>query len=549
MVLGKPQLGNLVRRHMAIKGSERAPLPGARVVRRSHAHLVLEVTLKLRRKRKLPELKDRPARHIARAVLASKFGASKRDIAKVVVAFARYGLRKIDTNAATRTVHLSGTVSQMEAAFHTRLFDYAHKDGKYRGRVGPLSVPFAVKNIVKGVFGLDNRRVLRRRRKARAAKTQVSVRSLLNLWYSPRKLATRYNFPAGSGRGQAIGLLEFGGGYFAADLKRFCRLVGVRMPKVKVVSVDGTSSHRRDGEQSEVMLDVEVIAGICPKASLIIYFAQWTEQGFLAALDAAVHDVENHLGVLSISWGNAEDARFWSRQAMEQMNETLKEAAYIGVTICVAAGDDGSSDGIADGLAHVDFPGSSPYVLCVGGTTVPPANNKKIPDVVWKKGSGLRIHNGGSTGGGVSAIFPRPYYQAKTKIKSVNPDAIMGRCVPDVAANADWMTSPYLLVVNRKPQPSGGTSASAPLWAALVTLINAALGPGRRVGYVTPVLYRRAGARKRITIGQVGCTDVTSGNNKTTKLGGYSATIGYDAASGWGTPNGRELLSILRHQS
>jgi len=283
-------------------------------------------------------------------------------------------------------------------------------------------------------------------------------------------------------------------------------------PKVTVASVDGTPTNTKDQAAGEVMLDVEVVAGACPKANIVVYFAAWTEQGWLAALDAAIHDDNNDPGVLSISWGAAEDTDIWTPQAMAQVNESLKEAAALGITVCVAAGDDGSSDAVNDGHAHVDFPGSSPYVLCVGGTTIP----KRGPDIAWKEGDGLTSGNGGSTGGGVSAVFPRPPWQRNVKIASVNPGAIVGRCVPDLAANADWTASPYLLVIDGHLHPRGGTSAASPLVASLITLINAARPARKRVGYLTPVLYRKSASGKK-TVGAAVCTDVQSGDNTTAR--------------------------------
>ncbi|HVA51601.1 MAG TPA: S53 family peptidase [Pirellulales bacterium] len=356
------------------------------------------------------------------------------------------------------------------------------------------------------------------------------------------QLAAHYNYPSGDGSGQTVGLLEFGGGYFPDDLKKFCSLAGISPPTVTAISTDGTSTSAKDGAEGEVMLDIEVVAGVCPEANIAVYFAQWTEIGWITALDAAIQDSHNDPGVLSISWGAPEDTDIWTEQAMTQVNESFLEAAHLGITVCLAAGDDGSSDADLDGHAHVDFPGSSPYVLSVGGTTVL-ADDGSAPDVAWKEGDGLRNDNGGSTGGGVSAVFPRPAWQAGLdNIISVNPGAILGRCIPDLSANADWTASPYLLVVDGHAQPNGGTSAASPLVAALITRINGQRGPGKRLGYVTPVLYQKLGAQ---AVGALGCTDVESGDNNTSQVGGYSAGPGYDAASGWGTPNGQNLLHVL----
>jgi kumamolisin len=525
-----------------IAGSRRVALAGARALGRINPHAQIEVTLKLRRMNKLPPLTGRPTAPMTREAFAERYGASADDIDKVVQAFQQFGLKRVDANALTRTVRLAGTAAQMENAFQVKLMDYAHDGGHYRGRIGMVQVPVEVKDIVEAVFGLDNRRVMHRRRHPIHTLAAAGKAHLPSSWYTPADLAKHYNFPTGDGSGQTAALLEFGGGYFPADLEKFCHLTNVAMPTVIAVSTDGTATNARDGAEGEVMLDVEVVAGICPKAKIVVYFAEWSEQGWITALDAVMQDKANDPGVVSVSWGSAEDTDIWTDQAMTETNGVFQAAAMLGITVCIAAGDDGSSDAVGDGHAHADFPGSSPFVLSVGGTTIP-VKGGPGPDVTWKEGDGLRSDGGGSTGGGVSAIFPRPPWQEAITIASVNPDAIAGRCLPDVAANADWNASPYLLVVDGKMQPNGGTSAATPLWAALITLINAARGPGKRIGYLTPLLYQNTlggGA-----IGAAGCTDVVTGDNNTATVGGYSATRGYDAVSGWGTPNGTALASAL----
>jgi kumamolisin len=528
--------------HVTVAGSGRVPLPGARALGRTNPNSQVEVTVKVRRKRPLPPLEGRPASHMTRQALAETYGATAEDIAKVVETFAGFGLKSEAASAATRSVRFSGNVVEMEKAFLVTLFNYAHPQGNYRGRVGSVQVPAEVKDIVQGVFGLDNRRVVRRRRQpVRDASLARAGAKVPSSWYIPSELASHYSFPPGDGAGQAVGLLEFGGGYFDKDLELFCKLAGVGVPKVLPVSTDGTPTNAHDGEEGEVMLDIEIVSGLCPKSSIVVYFAQFDEQGWITILDAVMKDAQNDPGVVSCSWGLAEDTDVWTHQAQTQVNESLQEAAHLGITVCVAAGDDGSSDAVTDGKAHVDFPGSSPYVLSVGGTTIPKKGGAGA-DIVWKEGDGLRADNGGSTGGGVSTVFARPSWQSGVKIKSVDPGAIVGRCVPDLAANADWDASPYLLVVDGKSQANGGTSAATPLCAALVGLINAQRGAGKRIGYLTPLLYQADGGG---TIGAAGCTDVVSGDNNTDKIGGYSAGPGYDAVSGWGTPNGKKLLAAL----
>ncbi len=533
------------RAYTAVPGSTRNVLPGARAVGRTNPQEALKVTIKLRRKKNLPELTSRPKKALTREQLAAAYGASAADAKKVSAVLGQFGLKTVSTNLATRTIHLSGTASDAEKAFDVKLFDYTHTGGNYRGRVGQVHVPKELDGIVQGVFGMDNRCMVRRRPQpippANRAKALTQIPAS---WYIPSQLASHYSFPAGDGSGQAVGLLEFGGGFFPADLASFCSLANVAVPTVNPISTDGTSTSAKDGAEGEVMLDIEVVAGVCPKATIAVYFAAFTEQGWITILDAATQDKANNPGVLSCSWGYAEDNDIWTGQAMTQISESLKEAAYLGITVCVAAGDDGSSDAITDGNAHVDFPSSSPYSLAVGGTTIP-SKTGSAKDVGWFEGDGLRADNGGSTGGGVSAVFARPTWQSNVNISSVNSGASVGRVVPDVAANADWVKSPYLLVVDGGAQGNGGTSAATPLWASLVTLINAQRGTAGRVGFLGPLLYAPPSGSSGSTIGTLGCTDVTTGQNDTDKVGGYSAGAGYDAISGWGVPNGQKLVAAL----
>jgi kumamolisin len=527
-----------------VAGSRRVALAGARAIGPANPQASIEVTLKLRRKQALPELHTRPATPMTREQLAKTYGASGADIEKVSEVFAKFDLQTVRSDAATRTVRLSGTIENLQRAFSIRLFNYAHVGGNYRGRVGDLHVPAELKGIVEGVFGLDNRRVARRRRHpVRDGAIRRSLASVPASWYRSGELAKHYNYPAGDGAGQAVGLLEFGGGYFPDDLKEYCQLASISpLPTVKAVSTDGTSTSSKDGAEGEVMLDVEVVAGVCPSATIVVYFAEWTEQGWITALDAAIHDSENNPGVLSVSWGAPEDTDLWSDQAMKQIDQTLLEAAHLGITFCVAAGDDGSSDADMDGHAHVDFPASSPYALAVGGTTVPKANGQ--PDVGWFEGDGLRSDGGGSTGGGVSVVAPRPSWQSNIQVTSVNPGAMPGRVIPDLAANADWTASPYLLVVDGQAEANGGTSAASPLVASLIARLNASRKSNDRIGYLTPLLYQSVGTNGQ-TIGSLGCTDVVRGQNATSQVGGYAAGKGYDAVSGWGTPNGIKLQAAL----
>jgi len=247
---------------------------------------------------------------------------------------------------------------------------------------------------------------------------------------------------------------------------------------------------------------------------------------------------------VSISWGWDENQPMnnqilWSPDAITQVNEQLLLLAHLGTTVCVSTGDDGSEAQIEDGRAHVNFPASSPYVLAVGGTTLHVrklANgSQQIVETVWNDGPGS------GTGGGVSDYTPVPAWQEGIVPPSINPGHFAGRVIPDVAANADPATG-YLSMSGGKLGVVGGTSAAAPLWASLIARMNSTLDA--RVGNFNALLYSQIGPAGVLR-------DVTEGNNDTDGLldGQYAAGPGWDACTGWGTPDGQKLLQALSPKS
>lgn len=558
---GKRKSGGNPETHVALPGSMRSMRPGAKVLGVADPDEWIEVTIKVRRKKALPEPgmdvsatanSSQPAAKnssqpaagpLTLKQLEEEYGANPADIEKVQTVLTGLGMQILKEDALTCTVRAGARAEVMESVFQVRLFHYSHSQGNYRGRRGDLRVPAELKDIIVAVLGLDNRRMVKRR-PIRRRKTSLDLADRAaagRTWFFPAELATIYSFPAGDGQGQTVGLLEFGGGFFADDLATFCQNANVAVPTVRTVSVNNTPTNQRDGAEGEVMLDVEVVVGVCPAAAIVVYFSSFDESGWVDIVDTAIHDQDNPLTVISCSWGYAEDAPgAWSAGAQTAINDALQAATLLGITVCVAAGDDGSDDEVGDGHAHVDFPSSSPYVLAVGGTTLKRSASGAITETAWKDGDGLRKDNGGSTGGGVSTIFPRPSWQT-ISVPSVNPASIQGRVVPDVAADASANTG-YWTVVDGQGGASGGTSAAAPLWASLIARLNAAVGSP--VGFLGPSLYRTGSNGK--PLGQTGCRDITSGNNDTASIGGYSAGPGFDAVTGWGVPIGTALLSGLK---
>ena len=338
-------------------------------------------------------------------------------------------------------------------------------------------------------------------------------------------MAQIYDYPSGDGTGQCIGLIELGGGFQLDDLSNYFSSLNINTPQVISVSVDGgqNSPSTPDSADGEVMLDIEVAGAIAPSAKIVVYFAPNTDQGFLDAITTAVHDSTNQPSVLSISWGSAESG--WTTQALTNFDEAFQAAAAMGVTVCVASGDNGSSDGINDGMNHVDFPASSSFALGCGGTTLQTSNEQIVSETVWNDQP-----NGGATGGGVSNVFPLPSWQDGFDVPSPTVQG-GGRGVPDVSGDADPNTG-YNILVDGESAVFGGTSAVAPLWAALVARINQSIG--KPVGFLNPLIYAQA-------VETSGFHDITQGNN-----GAFSAAQGWDPCTGLGSPDGTGLLAALQ---
>jgi kumamolisin len=182
-------------------------------------------------------------------------------------------------------------------------------------------------------------------------------------------------------------------------------------------------------------------------------------------------------------------------------------------------------------------------VLGVGGTMLV-RSGASVNEVTWWEAPGQRTRNGGgSSGGGVSLKFDRPSWQ-NVRVKSLNAGSRDGRVTPDVAALAGPPL--YDLIFVGEDAPNGGTSASAPLWAALITRVNALLPAGKQQRFLTPLLYRASGNGK--PVGVVAFRDITVGNNTSSPQPGrgYLAGLGFDAVTGWGVPDGMKLLNSLK---
>jgi kumamolisin len=479
------------------------------------------VTVYLRDRAPLASAQEPPfsaQRRLTREKWAESHGASASDIAAVREFAAEHGLTVEEESAERRALRLSGTLGAIADAFGVQeLALYEHPDGTtYRARQGGLSVPSKLAGVVVGVFGIDNRPQARthlRKRAAAAAGTS----------YTPPQVAEAYDFPTDvDGTGETIAIVELGGGYRTSELETYFEGLGIPLPKVSAEGVDGGSNSPGGEADVEVMLDIEVAGTVAPGAAIVVYFAPNTDAGFIDAVSQAVHDTANKPSVVSISWGGPEES--WTQQAHEQMEQVLTEAATLGVTVTVAAGDNGSTDGVEDGRQHVDFPASAPHALACGGTSLIARGARIEDEKVWNDGP-----RQGATGGGVSIVFGLPSYQQNAKVPINVDTGAVGRGVPDVAGDADPATG-YQILADGNAQTVGGTSAVAPLWAGLIALLNQSLGAP--VGFLQPKLYALPGGTLH---------DIVVGDN-----GAYKAGPGWDACTGLGSPDGGALLQALK---
>lgn len=491
------------------------------------------------------------ATHMTHAELQRRYGPVIGSVRLVEKFAAAFKLRIIETARDRRSIQLSGRAADVSRAFNTKFEEFELKGQKFFAPVRPLHTPVNWNGVVEAVLGTHSSPHSWPRRRSSIREQGPAARL--------PDLARAYAFPPRfNGAGQTIGLIEFGGGFRPEDIKAFCSRMGLVEPSITVMEIgrgknrpasrravhelldamNGKIRLAAKAEQSdsfeaaqftfEVTMDVEILAALAPGARIVVYFASGGEQDLYHAISHAVHDKHNRPGILSISWSLAEQDI--SAVELNAIENVLTEAAHLGITVCASSGDWGAMNGSRKGPPSVNYPASSPHCLGCGGTSGKLDSTGISEEVVWNA-----THYGvkGASGGGVSARFRLPRWQTNAKVPS-GPDGVTGRGVPDVAGLADPRYGCELLIAGRTVA-SAGTSAVAPMWAALVARLNQALG--RRCGHLHPHIYL-LGSSKAAAL-----RPVLKGNN-----GPYRAGEGWNACTGYGTPRGEELLAHLKHE-
>ena len=547
--------------YQRLADSERRAAAGARPVGPADPAEQMSVTVIVRRRQDGAALADpAPGHAMSREEFTARHGAADEDLQRVADFAKKAHLTVTDTNASRRSVELSGTVAAMSKAFAVDLQRYETPDKlSYRGREGFISIPDELVGVVEGVFGLDNRPIGGRNRIATPPVTRLPLprngadAGGVNIGDPPNtstltvpQVVGLYDFPTNSAAGQTIGILEMGGGYKPADIQQFFTSQSLATPTLTDIGIDGSANNPGSVADQEVVLDICVAGAVAQGAAIAVYFAPLTSQGWVDAITRAVHPNPGDPipSVISTSWyiSNGDDSATLTAAGVttaevSAVSAAFQDAAALGVTILVASGDTGSESKVADGKAHVQYPGSDPWITSCGGTTIGNISGSTFTEVAWN--DTFFGNRTGATGGGVSDFFAVPDYQIGANVPaSVNPGARQGRGVPDVAGNAS-PNSGYDIWLNGSKITGGanGTSAVSPLYAGLVAVCNASLG--QNIGFINPLLYALNGTNVIRDIAD-------GGTNALNGAPGYTCGTGWDGCTGLGVVDGRALLDALR---
>lgn len=493
----------------------------------------LAVSLRLRNEAELDALlaaQNNPGsslyhHYITPQYFKQRFSPDEQSVQRVADYLRANGLQVTDVAPNALLLNVNGTLANVEKAFAVSISDY-NIDGRiaYAPTSEP-SLPAEFANTVLNVSGLDDVAQYHHYSHFSAQNSAQAQRAPAG-GFTPAELRSAYNInpllDAGfNGQGQTVALFELDG-YIPNDVNTYLRQYDLGTPKYSNVFVDGATNRAGEGAP-EVELDMEVLSAIAPAAKQKIYIGPNTAQGALDLYSRIVND--NDAKVVSISWGQCE--RQTGPALLRSFDNIFKQGAAQGQAFFAASGDSGAY-GCDENRLDVDYPASDPYVIGVGGTKLSiNSDGSYAQESAWSAPNDSRRGGGG---GGFSQYFSRPYYQ----------DGIQSsryRAVPDISANAD-LTSGYSVFIKGRWGVVGGTSASAPLWAGIASNINQYLQ-----SQDMPTLGSGHDALYGLFTNQQPYApyhDVTKGDNLY-----YSAKVGYDLATGMGTPNAWNIARDL----
>ena len=499
--------------------SGRAPLVGHLP---NTEHLSLAMSLPLRNQATLDALLQQlydpqsPSYHDYLSVqeFTDRFGPSTGDYAAVLSFAQANGLHVIDIAPNRMVVDVEGPAASIESTFHVTLGVYQHPT-ESRTFYAPDREPKVDLDVpLLHIAGLDNFSLPRAKNIGSSVRSKTATGSGPGGSFLGSDLRRAY-YGSGflNGRGQSVGLFEFGG-YEISDIYAYFNNANepLNVPIVNV-SVNGASltCPLESCNDSEEALDIEQAISIAPGLSQLAVYVGKHPVSIFNQMAA-----DNTSKTLSCSWGWKDDE--------SSLDPIFEEIAAQGQTVFVATGDDGSST-----AADVVWPADDPYVTAVGGTvlTTKGAGGAWESETGWEESAGMPSPNN----------VPIPsYQQVAGVITSSNRGSTTLRNIPDVASESN--DSQYACYQGVCREHGGGTSYAAPLWASLIAMVNQyAVAHGETtVGFLNPALYEIGTGLSF----ESDFHDITSGRN-----GKYSAVVGYDLVTGWGSPNGPKLINSL----
>ncbi|MFG3051101.1 protease pro-enzyme activation domain-containing protein [Kitasatospora sp. NPDC048239] len=462
-------------------------------------------------------------RYLTPQQFTERFGPTKAAVEQVKSYLTAQGLAVSGVSDNRQVVNAQGTAEQIAKAFGTHESAYLdpQQQRTFFANDAAASVPADLAEVVQGVSGLNNHTV-RTTRNVKPGTAPAAAPNAAPSGFGPTQYDGAYNLDrtGADGTGVTVALWEFDG-YSSANLRTYDSQYGLTGPAVSTVSVDGANYDSKPGDgQGEVELDSEIVRGVAPKATQLVYEAPNSDQGEIDMAAKIVAD--NRVSVISISWGSCEPDT--TASSMTAVDNSFKQAAAQGISIFSASGDDGSRDCTrstsGSGVKAVDFPASSPHQTGVGGTNLKVSGSAYSSESAWS-----------TAGGGVSTVFAKPAWQTGTGITGTM------RTVPDVSSNAD-PASGFAIYTAGGWQVYGGTSAAAPLWSGYAAQFNQkAKAAGQPVlGEASPKLYAVANGSGYAAAFH----DVTTGKNQD-----FSTKAGYDQVTGWGSPIADALNTAL----
>jgi subtilase family serine protease len=506
------------------------------------------------------------------AQFKARFAPSAEAIQEVTGWLAGQGFTVEEVGATGLSVTFSGDAATVEQAFRTPIMRY-----RVNGRIACAnavepSIPAALARTVGGVVSLHNipkTSLIHRPGREGTDSRPLYYNAALGNMLAPADFATIYGVASTGYTGAGAKIAVIGRTYPNNALSHwatFRTTFGLASGTVTPVFPNGNPGDleaqdptNNAGEDAEADLDVEWAGAMAPQAT--IYFVCGANTSTSDGIDnAIIHAVDNNLAdIITVSFGACEsylEGFQWSGTSTynDFYTNYWSAAAALGITVCVASGDSGAagcdaavqSTQAKKGLA-VNGLASTPYAVCVGGTRLSEGTGSYwtagsgtastatgyIPEVVWNESAMVSssYYRLFATGGGASTLYAKPSWQAGTGVPSGNH-----RYVPDVALSAAGHDAYVIYTQGSDASASlqgvGGTSASTPAFAGLVAQL--VQKTGSRQGNILPGLYA-LGARQYGAGGASVFHDITVGNNSVPGLTGYSATSGYDPATGLGS--------------